>query len=370
MIRSLSVCSALIILNMGTLVAYENVINYEPQNEIAVKATPEQKKNNGGTSNKSSVPEPMDLLPSQPCPDRWRYSGDFLYLLPTLDDTYYVIDSGFLLTTFPNGERKNNDIGFSPAFRVGAEYAFCDTHRELQAFFSHLTVRQERTVAGSHLWATVGRADLVSSFESYGGSATSILNLLYQHLDVNFSQQILNSYGMYFYIQPGMEYAYLRLDEDYAYQITGSSLGTVDQKSRAWGVGPQIGLGLDYNFYQGSLTCKTTHAFSITSLFSGSILMGRAKTDNFQTLAGATVVNVTDEHTWRTLPAFHARVGLNYLIHGSRCSGSLGVGYEFNSYVRALSRVAFPDDVADGFCTTNYYNFDIQGLYVSAALSF
>ena len=77
-----------------------------------------------------------------------------------------------------------------------------------------------------------------------------------------------------------------------------------------------------------------------------------------------------DEHTWRIMPALHARVGLDYLIRGSWVGVSVGVGYEFNSYLRALTRVTFPDDVSDGLCMTNYYNFDMQGLIVSAALAF
>jgi hypothetical protein len=309
------------------------------------------------------------FLPSSPCPDRWRVSGDFLYLLPTVDDTYFALNSD-TSTVFPNGKRVNNDFDFNSGFRVGAEWAFCDTRRELQAFYSHLNTRQHKTVSGSNLWATIGRPDVSSSFGNYSGSAISILNLMYQSIHANLSQQLVDSCGVYFYVQPGVEYAYLRLDENYSYNITGGALSVVDQKSRMWGVGPQLGLGLDYNFYQGTFSCSWNHAFSITSLFSGSILMGHGKTKNFQTLTGVQQLSIEDEHTWKTIPALHARAGLNYLVRGSRFGLAVEVGYEFNTYVRALSRVLFPDDTADGLCYTNYYNFDIQGLYVSGALSF
>jgi hypothetical protein len=314
--------------------------------------------------------EPMVLLPSQSCPNAWRISGDFLYFLPTFDDTYFVLDSG-ISTTFPHGKRLNNDFNFKPGFRVGAEYTCCDSHRGLQGSYSYVSASQRRTVSGEHLWATLSRPDVASSFENYLGTASADLSLLYQNAELNYSQQILNSCGLYFYIQPGIEYAYLRLSEINEYVLTATDItGEIDQKSRGWGVGPQIGLGMDYNFYQGSLTCSSTHAITGTSLFSGSILMGRGKTKNQQYLADETLLKVSDEHTWKTIPAFHARLGLNYMIQASCFGVSLGVGYEFNTYVRALARTIFADDVADASCSTNYYNFDLQGLFVSGAVSF
>lgn len=308
------------------------------------------------------------MLPSLPCPDTWRASGEYLYLLPTFDDTYFVFNSG-VSTTFPNGKRENNDFDFKSGFRVGLEYAMCPTHREVAAYYTHLSAHQEKTVSGSHLWATVGRPDQVSSFENFAGTAASRLGILYQRGDLVFSQQAISSCGMYFYIEPSLEYAYLRLDEHYDYQ-KATAHGSTHQKSRTWGVGPQIGLGLDYNFYEGTCNCNMTHAFSITSLFSGSILVGRAKTNNHQVLAASNLLNISDEHTWRTIPALHARVGLNYMVNGSWMGASVGVGYELNTYLRAVGRTQFPDDVADGLCTTNYYNFDVQGLYVSGAFTF
>jgi len=318
-----------------------------------------------------------DQHPNYPCPDNWRLSGDFLYLLPTFDDTYFVIESS-APTTFPAYTRKNNDFGFSPGFRVGAEYAFCDTRREFQVFYSHLNSTEKKTVTGANLWATVGDPDLTNSFDGYSGSASSNLNVMYQHLDLNFSQQALTSYGMRFYVQPGLEYAYLRLRERYTYTselIAPSTTARIDEKSQFWGVGPQIGLVLDYNFLHQALSCSATHAFSILTQFSGSLLVGQAKTKNYQTgkfgsFPLLTYVDTQDQHAIRTIPALHARVGLNYNISGTAAGGALEIGYEFNSYLRGLARTIFPDDLADGLCETNYYNFDVQGLYVSAKLSF
>lgn len=376
MSKSFQISLAVTLLSVGSVFASEfSEVNQEPlfeqnivvQNEMTEKTMCPPA--GCPPMSDATVPcEPMVLLPSQPCPQNWRVLGEFLYLLPTLDDTYFVLNSG-LSTTFPNGKRENNDFGFKPGFRVGAEFACCNSHRTVQALYSRLSASENRTVTGSHLWATLGRPDLTGAFENYSGSASSELKLLYQNAELNCSHQMVNSHGTYLYIQPGVEFGYFRLKEEYNYQ-TESALGSIDQQSKVWGVGPQLGIGLDYSIYQGKISCSTVQSFSMTSLFSGGILMSRGMTKNVQTLGTVTQLSMQDELTWRTIPALRARVGLNYLIHASKFGFAVGIGYEFNTYVRALSRVNFTDDVADGLCNTEYYNFDIQGLYVSGAFSF
>ena len=50
-----------------------------------------------------------DLLPGR---GQWEISGDFLYLMPSVDETYFVINADG--ATFPRGEReKFGYIGYS-----------------------------------------------------------------------------------------------------------------------------------------------------------------------------------------------------------------------------------------------------------------
>ncbi|MBY0530081.1 MAG: hypothetical protein K2P51_07850 [Rhabdochlamydiaceae bacterium] len=321
-------------------------------------------------SAQSPASQMQTLVPSLPCPEAWRFSGTFLYLLPTFDDTYFVIESP-TSTTYPNGVRKNNDFGFEPAFRLGVEYAFCENNREVQAFYTRFEADQSRRSSGDFLWATLGGPDFASRFENYHGSATSKLNLLYQRLDLNFSQQIVNNKGVYFYLQPGLELAYLRLTEHYRYHLEGATAhGSIRQRSRVAGIGPQMGIGVDYNIYQGTYSSTISHALTLNALFSGSILMGHAGVKESNEYDEDPLLTVKDEKTWRTVPALHAKAGLNYVILGTHVGFSLGLTYEFNTYVRGLARVIFPDDVADAENFTNYYNYDLQGLGITAALSF
>lgn len=300
-------------------------------------------------------------------PGEWSISGDYLYLLTTVDDTYFALQSP-VITAFPNGTRVNNDFDFSSGFRVGLGFGLCECGREIRFDYARLSASHDRHLSGSFLWATLGRPNFTSNFEHYTGSTSSDLDSLYQAANGLFSQEISFCENGSLFVEGGAEFAYLHLKENYLYQVVDGPVGTISQTSNMWGVGPQLGLSLDYEFYRSS--CGRPTALSFVGGSSASLLTSKTHTADKQVLNGSTVADYTDEHTWRVIPAFHARVGLNYDVSLS-CTGlSLEVGYEFNSYVRGLTRVLFPDDVADGLCFSDYYNYDLQGLYVSAALAF
>lgn len=304
-------------------------------------------------------------------PGRWGVEAEFLYFLPTFDDTYFVIDgTRDLGDNNPYGTRVNNEMGFHPGFRVGGIYAFCDCNQQFEIYYSRLNAKETKRVAGNNLWATIGRPDFISDFENYAGSASSELNCLYQRVDALFAQQALCSCGMDLYLQAGLEYAYLRLNEQYGYRFSGSAFTSIiDLHSKSWGIGPQFGVDFDYALCEFSCSCPGR--LSIAAHSSGSILVSRAQQSHLESPGeGEIFTFVNDRRAWRVIPAFHARVGLNYDTCFSCFGASLEIGYEFNTYLRGLSRVIFPDDTSDGMCFTQYYNFDVQGLYVAGTLSF
>lgn len=299
---------------------------------------------------------------------QWTVTGEYLCLKPSIDDTYYVISSP-VTTTFPNGTRENNDFKFHPGFRVGGTYTFCDCNckRDLGFYYSRLGFNQSETTSGEFLWATVGRADLTSAFENYAGSATSSYDYRYQRFDALYGQEIYNCCGIDLALQFGLEAAELRLNEGHVYETT-QTLGTTSEHSKTWGIGPQLGMALGYDLFSGSECIPGTFSFNVLS--STSILAGHSETSASNVLAGATILDVSDSKTWRVIPAFHLRFGVDYDFDFSCVDASVGVGYQFSTYLRGLTRVGFPDDVADGLCYSNYYNYDLQGLYVTGSIKF
>lgn len=315
---------------------------------------------------------------THPCSGEWLIEADYLFLLPSVDDTYFVLNAS-QDGVFPDGTREQNDFDFQSGFRVGGAYGFCDCNRELRGYYTRLRATQSRTVNGDFLWPTVGRPNTIVSFESFPGSASSDLDLLYQRADGFFAQKIFCCCGLDLYLQGGLEFAYIRLHEDIDYNdLEVGETGTraqIFRKSRAWGIGPQLGLELGYEICQFS--CCLPSKLSVVGYASGSLLASQTRDKEFEqnvvNNTGQVVPrgNTVDEHTWRIIPALHAQIGLNYEMCFSCFGASLEVGYEFNSYLRALSRLDFPAFAeAISLTYTHFVNFDVQGLYVAGTITF
>ena len=313
------------------------------------------------------------IAANHPCPNHWQESIEFLYLLPTVDDTYYVLQSSESLD-YPNGTRENNSFSFEPGYRVGVEYSFCDPQREFRAFYTYLSTTQTNSVAGQHLWTTLGSPAFGDLFEDYVGWASASSNLFYQRLEFSYAQRILDATGLYFYIEPGIELAYVRLTQSYTYRESGIYVGMLEERSKIEGVGPQLGLELGYDFYTIAPPCGTTHTFSTTGLFAGAILSSWSQAGNSSTLTGSgTVLDTEDRAVWRVIPALHAQAGLNYAAHFRTAGVALGLGYEFSTYIRGVSKALFSDKTTmagDAVSSLSYDNFDLQGLYISGAVTF
>jgi hypothetical protein len=316
---------------------------------------------------------------------RWMVEGEFLYLLPSIDDTFFVLKSPALTSPIaptPFGKRINNDFGFHPGFRVKVGYQSCTCCQGLEVAYARLGASTTRTVRGI-LWATIGDPLLSGVFQNYVGLARSKLNLVYQRVDGLFSKQAWCGRNMNLFFIAGVEYANFQLRENYFYASNTAifsppltaffTSGKIDLKSNAWGVGPEFGFKFRYFICLPSCLSKCSGNLSIVAGASGSLLASKTQQNTRNIIIGATVlpvVKVQDERVWRIIPAFHGRAGLNYAVCFSCFGASLEVGYEFDSYLRFFTRSIYTDDVAPQVNFSNYYNFDAQGLYVSLALTY
>ena len=298
-----------------------------------------------------------DFDPSQ---GQWKFQAEWLYMLPSFDDTYFVIDSD-TSTTFPNGTRKNNDFKFHNGYRIGGSYTLCECAAQIDLFYAHLSNKQNRTVTGDFLWATLGRPDFASSFENYTGSAHSHLKNTYNRIDAFYSQQVFDCCGLGIGVQFGLEVADLKLNENYTY-ASRTTLGTISSHSHACGLGPQLGFVFNYELFPQMLGLRVST--------TGSFLAAHCKSSASNVLNGVTTLDVNDNKTWRVIPAFHTRIGLNYALEISCYKADIEFGYEFNSYLRGRSAIHFVDDVADGLCETYYTNYDVKGIYLAASMRF
>lgn len=308
-----------------------------------------------------------------PGPGKFGVTAEYLYFMPSFDDTYFVVDSSDAALLV--GERLNNDFDYRSGYRIGAAYGFCGScQRTLEVTYSHLNGSHNRNVAGTDLFATIGPADLVSGFESYEGVASASNSIQYNRVDGLFAQSVFDCCGTNVHFLFGLEWASLHLNENYAY-TSATLLGELSQKSRAWGVGPEVGFEVDYAFFECNQGCMPG-TVSLIVKSTASLLSARSYTSIgavTTTIPGGIVTildDLTDENTWRVIPALHARIGLGFDTNVCGWGSSFEIGYEYSSYIRGFGRATLPDDVADGLVITQYNNYDLQGLYVSASVSF
>jgi hypothetical protein len=310
------------------------------------------------------------------CKGEWLFRGEFLYFLPSFDDTYFVIQSDIdiaLLDIDLLGTRLNNDFSFHPGYRIGAAYAFGNCSGAIEAYYTHLSANQSLTVNDGFLFATVGTSFYANVFGNYSGLASSHLDFSYERVDGFYRYPFWHTVCTDFNALFGVEYAYMDLKENFTNFEPGIASGVLDRQATTWGIGPQFGFNFDYLLWK---TCRIPGNLSFSVNTSGSLLVSKNNMNIFNSLqvlfngeSNSILLDVSDENTWRIIPAWHLRAALNYGACFSCWKGSLEIGYEFTSYFRSLTRYAFATS-ANGLTFTDYFNFSLQGLYLAAEVAF
>lgn len=311
----------------------------------------------------------------RPAAGAWGLEAEFLYFMPSFGDTYYVGDIhqavfGTATISSSSFTKRNNDFDFIPGFRVGGAYGLCDCN-ELIVRYSRLSKDQNDTTTGL-LFQVQGR--LPSSF--FNGTASSDLDLLYQNVDLLYGFGAYNGCKLNLDVQGGLEFAYIRLNENVV--VSGLPNGgttpityTNRAKEKTWGIGPQLGFDLSYDFSGWCGLCDNALAF--VSRASGSLLVSET-TFNQNSTSNVGYYIVSDESTWRMVPAVHARLGLNYATCFSCVNAAFEIGYEFNCYIDGFMREKFTDGAAalnnNAYSFSQFTNFGTNGLYVSAGVTF
>ena len=305
-----------------------------------------------------------ESAPVTPETGAFSLNGEFVYLQPSFDDTYFVLKSS-APSTAPRGERESNDAGFSPGFRLGVAYEFPESQRRLTLDYLYLDVENKRTVSGVSLFATRGTPDLTGGFENYSGTAKSDLDLSYQRVNAAFLQPWSVS-NLDIALRAGLEYAYFQVGQEILYD--SGALGAVNERSRTWGIGPELGVGLDYHILPDAIPGD----LSLNLLTSLAALVAQSDTHARNVVSGSPtpLLAVDDEDEMRLVPGLHARLGFSYGLDLSGLGAALSLGYQLDNYFSALKSVSYPDDVGDALATTEESDFSAQGLYLTATLTF
>ena len=265
-----------------------------------------------------------------------------------------------------------SEFDYEPAFRIGAGYEFAESGRAVELSYTRLEADASESVSGQFLWATRGSPDFVVAFgpstEGYPGSASADIDAEYQQIDLHVTQP-WDLAGLDVGLQFGFEWADFRVGEEFVYVDTDTGfVGRVVAASRTWGIGPELGLGLGYEIGE---PWEIPGALSLRAGSSIGLLLSETNTRASEVFVGAPVFTVRDEQTSRVLTVIHARVGIGYEVPlADRIAATVGVGYQIDSHLRGLTRVQFVDDVGQSLASTDYYDFDLQGVYATFGVVF
>lgn len=164
----------------------------------------------------------------------------------------------------------------------------------------------------------------------------------------------------------GIEYAHMHWDETETYE-TSARTGISQSTSKFNGVGPQVGLNMNYRPF--ARLNPVLGGLSVETRATGSLLMATSTSSLADTYNGTNIGMVNTDSTQRVIAALHARGGLAYTYGWDRYHVMAKGGYEYHSYINGLQRLGNADDVADGQYTVKYTNFDLSGFYATLKFS-
>lgn len=172
-----------------------------------------------------------------------------------------------------------------------------------------------------------------------------------QYLDVG-TRMRMRFYG-------GLRYAQLRKDVDNQVTVTGtlndpksthggiisgaSAKVSESYRSKFTGIGPHVGISTNY---------RLTRCFGISTNFAGSLLVGRSEasatsTSEWQIKSNPVSMPIIEkteraaDNTTRVVPAFDAKLGLDYTQHFNcgKSTFTVEAGYRVMDYIDALDRL-------------------------------
>ncbi|MCB1114033.1 MAG: hypothetical protein KDK62_04690, partial [Chlamydiia bacterium] len=285
---------------------------------------------------------------------QFSLTGEYLNLKPTVDDTNFVIDNdgGFVSNFAPYpliaGERRNNDFGYNPGYRLKAAYDLCECDASLSASYSYLKATTSKEVFSTVLSPSIGQPLFVQDFYAFEGVATSHNMARYRSADALYNQLVYSDCGLHVGVFLGVEATEIKFRQKAEYLTDEDDVGTVIYRCKTEGIGPKLGFNLYYPIFSLDC-CYLPGEFGLNVRGSGSLLYSRTKTRAFNDAVNDTeetatlYMDVNNEKTRRFIPVLHSRIGISYDFELGCRAAMIEVGYEFTSYLRAISRTQYPD---------------------------
>jgi len=327
-----------------------------------------------------------------PCPGEFGLSAEWLYMQPAYDQPYFggtAVDADSDRVSVLS-KRCPVENHFHSGYRIDLIYSFCNCLNDVRLRWTHFpSFSDTTTLRGDGVFGDV-------FFLIRDGDQVSQKNTFdFYYLDLLLGWKTIDCCPFLLTLQGGLQYTHLRLEEDAKQFLDVVNATDVSQdlllfqsannKSKFWGVGPELGADLNYRFWD---------CFSLTTRTYGSLLIGKRNARSFQDFrdfSSEQIIEATikDKDYWYVIPFANARLGLSYsrpfdLTCLSDCLGCINfdieIGYEanwlFNSInrIHTISQVMLPNgassDIEPIDIRDDLMSFSLHGPYIHVGFTF
>ena len=295
---------------------------------------------------------------TEPCPGGFGVSGEWLYMLPSIDQPEFVIDSSS--SSSPIGRRVANEQSWHSGYRLESIYSFCNGENDVRIRWTHFPgFSESKTVTGSNLFGILNHP--ASAFNGQSGTASIDDEFHFFFLDALFGQRIVCDSRFSLLLQAGFQTGFLRLKEKVNYLGNSSSL-RLKIRSKTWGIGPEVGLEGKYNLWR---------CLNFTGRFQGALLVSERNARYQDELNGSSLIaDVKNEAYWNLIPTSDLKFGFSREWPCNCFNFDLEVGYEILTYYDGIQRIFFVDNSNTGSSFNENMTFTLQGPYVHAGIAF
>lgn len=305
----------------------------------------------------------------RPDPGHGGISGEYLYLLPMISESYYTQERNVGLA----GQRHSNDFTFTSAYRLAGVYEFCNCFTDFQLVWTHLPKRNSSDSTNGDFFATQGLSTVVSVVSN----GQSSIDLEFYSVDGLLGFWGYHSKYVGFVFRTGIHYVNLNFKENIQYQ---QGTAFLENLSNTWGIGPEIMFALSYTPPICSNLFERSADLSLCLNCKGALLASKydVRTD-FRTVGLELFSNsfANNDKRWDLISFWDLRLGINYSMSLTCVTAYFEVGYEMLYYRNAIDRIDFyvqgsaPDDPDTyGLSFDLYSDACFQGPYVALGFTF
>lgn len=333
----------------------------------------------------STTPPPIlyKCPPPGSCCDSVAFEvfGQWLYLQPNGSNLYYAAEAfPYDLTiadppVSPNWQIFEIDPDFHSGFEVGIKALLLKKDMGIELNWERLHAHDAKSMHVRPLSYATG--NMVGPIYDIGPNSSSYKAAkgkgVFKFDEVNLlvSKSICFVQDLTIGLDLGLSFARIEQKTTSFYHNSGASTSrNIFSKSSYWGVGPQIGINLDYDLYRG--LCLT--GSSSFSLYMGDIKNKATYESNAPGLAG---VGVQEPNTQKNkiptrsqlIPGFEERLGLAYAHSFKSWNLSLGAGYTFQIYLNAVQSMDMLTQAIPNFAPGDFPTMGVFALTFNRTLS-